>query len=1206
MSEVKPTSPSMIRDRGKRGAGGFALVATVLLMVLLALLAIGMLSLSAVSLRTSSHGSAQAEARANARVALMVALGELQKSAGADMRITAPADILDEDNPPLTGVWRSWEGSDHEQGGDLVGRPIQPDYDSKEVSQEDDENGRFLRWLVSGDDEALKPDSAASLVRKIASDGTVPLVSTGSLAPDDDREVHVVPTTVDETGAYAWWVSGENQKALSPKVRRPEDSGSFSTWAEFTSTFQSSDPNPFGLDAALTDGQLASDLGKVMTRGTFGLLASTNTDNPPEKAFHDFSVDSVGLLTNAATGGWRKDLSLLTEKWNDQAMAGLEFFQVTPGQHIEFTRPQINNGYSGAIPEEHKRKGSVFYPWSDYRIPSLDGWKQEHWHNSAAVTSWASLADHATFYKKIAPSDMGGIPSIKPHSWNFKGGENTYYGLHGTWAVPHVARFQIIYSHFARTPSTPDPANPGRLEPAVLITPVVTLWNPYNYEIRFAANDSYNVQLTRALPTALSHLGAPFDNEFWAVESSNVNTSPYKIAGKQLVGNWVLPMRFSATEMAPDGRPALTLGPGETRVFSPIADKVCNNNATAPRLDMRPGLLHGGRWTGWVVKLDPLLPPGTTALPPATTLQADARFDQNGLANCGVRYQWGLGDVQHGTVWAGYPREHAAMYYAPPNDLPESISLSECHDDPEPFLSLVFGSKIAAVPLIKTDLDGRLTAVNRHSKGLVQASPAIKSADYLSGTWCDDYPGLDSLINSPWDFTYFYHSGNNDTYLPEASNDTAAGYIVTGMGAATGLSRLVMYDLPTRPMASVGQLNGWFLRGLNPAPPQPHDIIGNSDASPLIAANDVVHPNNAYKNSRTNLQQDDSYCANHLLFDDWFFSSIAPDPQAGKDLKANYIDLVTGEDPLTNGAYRPIGEDMAGTAAEAQKVYNARVAPTESWKTIASRLEVDGMFNVNSTSVEAWRALLGHARNHRIPYLRPNGSVDLSKEVDYAFPRSEVSSTTLANDGASNGVYEMAAEFAGCRTFTDEMLDQLAVNIVDEVRRRGPFLSLSEFVNRQLTYDKDLAIGGAIQVALNGLAEGSGSLNPYAKMQAASKRSSGSPDGSPEYAFQEAAVGYNSHGLPGWPRQSDVLKPLAPILSARDDTFIIRAYGDARDASGMIVARAWCEAVVQRTGKYTDATDESDINTLPVSPANRLFGRKFIVKSFRWLNADEV
>ena len=61
------------------------MVITLLLMILLAVAAVGLLGLSAVSLR----GGSQAEARANARLALVIAIGEMQKQLGPDQRVSA-------------------------------------------------------------------------------------------------------------------------------------------------------------------------------------------------------------------------------------------------------------------------------------------------------------------------------------------------------------------------------------------------------------------------------------------------------------------------------------------------------------------------------------------------------------------------------------------------------------------------------------------------------------------------------------------------------------------------------------------------------------------------------------------------------------------------------------------------------------------------------------------------------------------------------------------------------------------------------------------------------------------------------------------------------------------------------------------------------------------------------------------------------------
>src|SRR5690606_8688340 len=112
---------------------------------------------------------------------------------------------------------------------------------------------------------------------------------------------------------------------------------------------------------------------------------------------------------------------------------------------------------------------------------------------------------------------------------------------------------------------------------------------------------------------------------------------------------------------------------------------------------------------------------------------------------------------------------------------------------------------------------------------------------------------------------------------------------------------------------------------------------------------------------------------------------------------------------------------------------------------------------------------------------------------------------------------------------------------------------------------------------------------------------------------------YKTIGLPGYLTQGDLLDSLAPTLTARGDTFTIRAYGEARDAAGNITAKAWCEATVQRGHQYLDPTNEP--STRPTLPArqtsmpflsinnnltelNRQYGRRFDVVSFRWLNSD--
>ena len=319
-----------------------------------------------------------------------------------------------------------------------------------------------------------------------------------------------------------------------------------------------------------------------------------------------------------------------------------------------------------------------------------------------------------------------------------------------------------------------------------------------------------------------------------------------------------------------------------------------------------------------------------------------------------------------------------------------------------------------------------------------------------------------------------------------------------------------------------------------------------------------------------------------------------------------------GTRPAPNAAYRPyLGR--SDPAAILQTLASSRLGVTaDAHRLVAAHLTAAGGFNVNSTSVKAWRALLGHARNQKIPCTQRDGSIQLSAETDFGFSRTSVAGDRKAGDAPEvAGEYADTTEFTGYRVFTDEMLDFLAEKIVEQVRLRGPFLSLSEFVNRQLSSNTELALGGAVQTALNALTANS-SLNPFTALQNESIESEANPFvgaavSKTGYVFPEAAIGHNTYGLPGWTRQADILRPLAPILSARDDTFTIRAYGDARSSDGKeVLARAWCEATVQRTRDFSDPSDAADITTQPASAANLSFGRKFMIVSFRWLDSSEV
>jgi hypothetical protein len=144
-------------------------------------------------------------------------------------------------------------------------------------------------------------------------------------------------------------------------------------------------------------------------------------------------------------------------------------------------------------------------------------------------------------------------------------------------------------------------------------------------------------------------------------------------------------------------------------------------------------------------------------------------------------------------------------------------------------------------------------------------------------------------------------------------------------------------------------------------------------------------------------------------------------------------------------------------------------------------------------------------------------------------------------------------------------------------------------------------------------------------------------------------------GAPGIVTQMDVLNSIGPNLTARSDTFVVRAYGEALDDAGNVIGKAWVEVIVQRTAEYVAMTvgqkypdyvepnrrklayrvnssggKEYDKQVLPemyeISPAptppsstalektallqeqrlNRILGRRFRPASLRWLTANEI
>lgn len=270
------------------------------------------------------------------------------------------------------------------------------------------------------------------------------------------------------------------------------------------------------------------------------------------------------------------------------------------------------------------------------------------------------------------------------------------------------------------------------------------------------------------------------------------------------------------------------------------------------------------------------------------------------------------------------------------------------------------------------------------------------------------------------------------------------------------------------------------------------------------------------------------------------------------------------------------------------------VTGSSPYTSIAANFLTRGAFNVNSTSVLAWKSVLagiwldGTSQENQWEYLNVDPITGLSDNAAksqglrrsfYRFPHSahetfvapspdEAQANGLAHHNQpSNEMQDSMGYRRGVRTLTDRQIDAMAVSIVESIRRRGrPFTSMQAFLAPE---GGESVIEKAIRVA---------GVNDDAAWD---------PEGKAQNKPHPYAAAFLT--------QADILNTLAPQLQARSDTFKIRGYGDVREADGSVAAAAICELTVQRMPETVRADDDI---TAPSGP----LGRKFKVISLRWIN----
>ena len=396
-----------------------------------------------------------------------------------------------------------------------------------------------------------------------------------------------------------------------------------------------------------------------------------------------------------------------------------------------------------------------------------------------------------------------------------------------------------------------------------------------------------------------------------------------------------------------------------------------------------------------------------------------------------------------------------------------------------------------------------------------------------------------------------------------------------------GYPQVVFFDIPRMPVGapigwpaiiSLGQLQHAHVgtRAWHPSYP-----IANSYASLWTQRDKTV----SFQTVHDGFQRDDkfydiSYLLNEALWDSYYLSST---PQAAGSFNPEL-------DTLPNGRYIPIRRSNGALPTQSQLATTSYAA--------AENLMINGGFNVNSTSEEAWRALFTTFKG-----LSKNGET-----LTGGFLRSQNQPGVSSGADTGSGVNA----WAGFRNLTEGQIALLAREMVKQVRLRGPFRSIASFVNRRLrneaTDPDGLGLRGALQAAIDSAGLNAGITDTGQLPENSYKTFN--------QMYSANAVGSRKTGIPGWLLQADILQGIGPIIAARSDTFTIRAYGDyINPATGVTGAKAYCEATVQRFPEYVDSSstgNQPDALTPALSPMNKAFGRRFKIVGFRWLNENDL
>ena len=1276
---------------------GFALVIALSLMAFVLLLLLSITTLVQVESRLTQNTQQQTQARMNALLGLQQALGELQKAAGHDQRVTATGDLWATPavgTEHLVGVWSS-------EDADGDGQP----------------DGAFQRWLVSNDDDnAATPDAKAdsvnfvTLARPVANDGSggytvtnpdfVVLVDAGSVAQDDAgqspqavvaQKRSILARNGQPSGNYAWWVGDNGVKATITQAD-PYASGQRTStdWAVNANmlSMQGSTVSALSDFASLdlSDETTVEKLQRSVSLSDVELVDSAITSDLLKQHFHDLTTSSLGLQTNIRHGGLKRDLSLLFEMsdadFDDPngnfmtAMAAVSDKE-SEGAGVGGEGLVYNNPSVGDAPWVEKSKQALLYKYpisggavgdgviygpsfgmlrDYYRLykgitnkqtqPSLqEGWVHTYQPSKARVILNGNGGQSGNKARAKARKYTLGLQGWRKYAWDHSP-ETSQSGqfLGSTWGgivsagdpvhairptkgsyTPYLSRVTNVFALTSKLNGGTDANGESLYDFDIIWQPHITLHNPYNVRVvsqRMRYTSEFRHLKIKEIITE------EYDSDTGIYASEEVNAVDFTINP----GNWFKKnqrdLAWEGSEMILEIPAGVVFEPGEVKVFAVDSVEEPSYQSSILQVLSSSGAADTGGIHFGVARQHPEF----ADFVGSTKVEIKFKLEKAGSQFVDIwnpeLNDW---DAMFSVKFGEYPRLFGNVDWDE-GGLQRYRDAAETYED-SAIASLVFDDYVKPLSFSE-GLGGGGTLVE------VQDNRKVYPNFMLTNPMAASFHkwGSGDMERNDWGGVFHSYAESfirSDTHPRSLIRD---GHSRGGWGydhGNGGPAHSVLLELPTAPMQSLGQFQHAVLHSM---PYFPAKAVGNSFPSPFVSYHSPVTPSGVsdvdadgivytfvkdYGGKRNEFCfYDFSYLLNDVLWDGYYFSSIAPaqslmdqsytrppDVAGDEGLIANSIetvvsDFVEGRGELRNARMQLLPSDLGATR---------QVNELQDFQSSAKHLGVSGAFNVNSTSVAAWQVFLSGYRDAALAYSTKTGltTTDLGSE-DAAFP-----GMSLAPGDARAASTQITSEnaWAGFMKLDEAAIAELAEAIVAQIKARAeyrgaakgsgptPSLSLGQFVNRinsdPGSSDRDLSQGGTLQQAIvaAGINHGVGGL-PVTNFETSNFNQTYSPRPlnvsggdrdyypNPNYSIDIRNVS------PLTLTQADILQAIGPAISARSDTFTIRSYGDVQDpVSGDLISKVWCEAVVQRT------TQEIELDT------NQ---RSFRMMSFRWLDEDEI